>query len=225
MARADHREVEIKRLLSGEDAAGELVAALGARVRAEKRQVNHVFDTDDGRLRRSLYTLRLRTEDGAAYVTAKGPGRSVSARTKSRLEAETAADAADVDELLDGRIDALCVLRRAVRDEAYDELWQGIDEARACRPLRAIASFENLRRVVAVTLPSGLELEVEVDRTSFPGARIDSEVEIEVPGEDRVVEVEQWLDAIARDAGIELRDSSPKIARFREALERADSAG
>lgn len=217
MSASDHHEVEIKRLIAGDEEAVALIAALGSPVRAQRRQVNHLFDTDDRRLRRSRYVVRLRTEDDAAYLTAKGPGRRVGGDTVSRVEAEAAVDPGDVDELLAGRLEPLCVLRRSLPGHAYADLWRGLDAARACRPLRAAGSFENLRRVVDVTLPSGVELEVEIDRTQFPGGRVDSEIEIELPCDDLVAEVEQWLDDLARHAGIELRDSTPKTARFYEA--------
>jgi len=215
---SDAHEVEIKRLLVDDGAAERFVAALRKPVRATQHQVNHVFDTDDGRLARSRHAVRLRVQDGDATLTAKGPGREVSASTSARLEAETTVEDELVEDLLAGRIEPLCVLRQRIPDDAYADLWRGLDEARACRPLRADGRFENTRRVVDVTLASGLQLTVEVDETHFPNARVDHEVEIEVPGEELVAEVEAWLDGVARDAAIETRDSTPKIARFHEAL-------
>jgi uncharacterized protein YjbK len=214
-------EVEIKRLFADDAAAERFIAALGAPVRAEKRQVNTIFDTDDGRLGRSHYLLRLRTEGASAFLTAKGPGRALSATTASRMEAECALPRDLVDDLLAGVIEPLCLLRGRVVGEGFAELWRGLDEARACRVLRCAGSFENLRRVIDVTLPSGLALTVEVDRTDFPGGRTDNEVEIEVDDEHAVSEVEAWLDALAREAGIETAPSSPKLTRFHEARERA----
>jgi uncharacterized protein YjbK len=216
-----HHEVEIKRLLPDDDAAERFVAALGAPVRAEKRQVNNIFDTDDGHLARSRYTLRLRTEGANALLTAKGPGRAVSATTASRTEAEIAVEPDLVDDLLAGVVEPLCLLRGREPDEAYAELWHGLDEARACRVLSAVGRFENLRRVIDVTLASGLRLTVELDRTEFPGGRTDNEIEIEVADETLVDEVEEWLEGLTREAGIETAPSSPKLARFLEARERA----
>jgi uncharacterized protein YjbK len=215
-----NNEVEIKRLLADDDAAERFVAALGAPVRAEKRQVNAIFDTQDGRLAGASYMLRLRTEDASAFLTAKGPARTVSATTASRMEAETAIAPDLVDDLLAGEVEPLCLLRAHVTDETYAELWRGLDEARACRVLRCAGRFENLRRVVDVTLPSGLALTVEVDRTEFPNDRTDNEIEIEVADETVVDEVEQWLEGLTREAGIETAPSSPKLTRFFEARDR-----
>ena len=215
-----HHEVEIKRLLGDDAAAERFLAALAAPVVAEKHQVNNVFDTDRGDLARSNYALRVRTEGSDAFLTAKGPGRAVSATTASRMEAEAAIEEELANELLAGAVEPLCVLRARAADAAYAELWRGIDAARGCRPLRATGRFENLRRVIDVTLPGGLELTVELDRTDFPGGRVDNEIEIEVPDEALVDEVESWLDELTSEAGIRTGPSSPKLARYYAALER-----
>ncbi|HEX8159577.1 MAG TPA: CYTH domain-containing protein [Solirubrobacteraceae bacterium] len=217
-----HDEVEIKRLLADDDAAERFIAALGAPIRAEKRQVNAIFDTEDGRLAGASYLLRLRTEGESAFLTAKGPGRTVSTTTAARMEAEAEIARPDlVDDLFSGAVEPLCLLRTSVPDDAYAELWRGFDEARACRVLRCAGRFANLRRVIDVTLPSGLALTVEVDRTDFPNDRTDNEIEIEVPDESVVDEVERWLDGLTRKARIETAPSSPKLARFHEALDGA----
>jgi uncharacterized protein YjbK len=216
-----HHEIEIKRLLADDDAGERLIDALGAPVRAEKRQVNHILDTEDGGLARARYMLRLRTEGATAVLTAKGPSRALSTTTISRMEAETEVEADRVDELLSGAVEPLSLLRACLRDEAYADLWRGLEEARAGRVLRAAGCFETLRRVVDVTLPSGLKLALELDRTSFPGGRKDIEIEIEVPGEAAVDEVEAWLEQLTREANLETAASSPKLTRFYEARERA----
>lgn len=215
-------EVEIKRLLADDAAAERFVSALRAPVRADKRQVNHIFDTDDGRLARAHYMLRLRTEGARAFLTAKGPARAVSETTAARMEAEIEIESDLVDELLAGTGEPLPMLRARLPDEAYAELWRGLDGARAGRVVRSAGHFENLRRVVDVMLPSGTALTVEVDRTDFPGGRTDNEIEIEVPDETLVNEVEAWLDDLTREAGIETAPSSPKLTRFNAARERAN---
>lgn len=210
-------EIELKRLLIGEGAADKLVAALG-QVRAEKRQVNHVFDTDDRRLHARRYALRLREENGVFSLTAKGPGRSVGAHTDARPEAEAEIDRAVADEVLSGRRDPVAALREREPDPAFAELWRGLDEARDGAPLREAGHFENLRRVVPFTLGHGVSLEAEIDRTRFAGGRIDDEIEIEVPDETLVAAVEDWLEKAAASAGIETAPSTAKIARFYESL-------
>jgi hypothetical protein len=153
-------EIELKRLLIGAGAADKLVAVLGP-VPALKRQVNHVFDTEDRRLNRQRYSVRLRLEDGTPIVTAKGPSRGGGGR-----------------------------------------------------PLCEVGHFENQRRTVPVVRASGLALTVEIDRTRFPDGRVDDEIEIEIPSDDVVSEVEAWLDERAAAAGIAIGPSRSKDGRF-----------
>jgi uncharacterized protein YjbK len=212
-----HHEVELKRRLVGPGAADKLIAALGAPVREDKRQRNHIFDTDDGRLHRSRFALRLRVEEGAVFLTAKGPGRSVGASTGSKLEAETRIESALAEAILAGERDVLAELRDRVRDPAYESLWRGMDAALAGTAVRSRGSFENRRRTIPVDLPGGLQVDVEVDQTRFSRERADEEVEIELPDEQAVAVAEAWLERLTRDAGIATAPSSPKIARFYEA--------
>jgi len=213
-----HREVELKRLLVGANAGDRLIAALGAGVREEKAQRNRFFDTDDRRLGRARYAVRLRFEDQRAIVTAKGPSRAVGGSTASREEAESEVESLEAEAVVRGELDPVEVLRRRVSDPAFAALWRGLETARAGAALRDWGGFDNVRRVVPVALPGGEPLLVEVDRTVFPGGRIDEEVEIELPREELAGEVEVWLEARARAAGIETRASTPKVARFFAAL-------
>ncbi|MGH7788547.1 MAG: CYTH domain-containing protein [Candidatus Binatia bacterium] len=216
-SRASHDEIELKRRLIGAGAADKLVAVLGP-VAVLKRQINHVFDTEDRRLNQQRYSVRLRLEDGTPVVTAKGPSRGVGAHTSSRTEAEAEIESTLADEILAGRGDPVAGLRERETDRAYDELWRGLDQARDGRPLRAVGHFENQRRTVPVVLPSGLALTVEVDRTRFPDGRVDDEIEIEVPSDDVVSEVEAWLDERAAAAGVTIGPSRSKVGRFFAAL-------
>lgn len=213
MTSQSHQEIELKRLLIGDGAGDTLVAALGS-VGASKQQINHLFDTDDFRLKAARHTVRLRFEDGTPILTAKGPSRRVGTDTRARTEAESAIDQETAARILAGPINPIAVLRERVSPDAFAELFRGLDEARGGRPLRAIGHFENWRRSVPVVLPDGLALEVEVDRTRFPDGRVDEEVEIEVPSDDVVPAVEAWLDERVAAAGIIAQTSTPKVARF-----------
>ena len=209
-----HHEIELKRMLVGKDAADRLVAALGGRPAHDLGQTNHVLDTANHALRKARAFLRLRRENGSAYLTAKGPTRSVGRSTGSKVEAEAEIDPRLAGRILAGQVDALGALRRRLRGHAYEELLDAIDRARGTRDLRASGHYENRRRAMPVRLPSGRRVVVEVDRTRFPGGRVDDEVEIEVPNERAVPEVERWLDGVLRKAGIRTKKSTPKIARF-----------
>ncbi|MEO8178600.1 MAG: CYTH domain-containing protein [Deltaproteobacteria bacterium] len=210
-------ELELKRLLLGEDAAARLLAVLGA-PRAVKHQVNHIFDTPERHLSQGRHSLRLRFENGQAVLTAKGPSRRVGAAASLRTEAEANIEAQVAADILAGRRDPLAALKEHEQNPDYAELWRGIDLALAGRPLQQMGHFENQRRCVPVTLPSGLRLEVELDRTVLPGGRVEVEVEIELPEEGSVAEVESWFEELASAAGVKTTSSTPKIARFYAAL-------
>ncbi len=214
------REIELKRLLVGEGAAERLLAALGGSAAVTKKQTNHFFDTADGSLNQAHYILRLRFEDGEPILTAKGPGSAVANSTSHKLEAEAAIEPETAQAILAERLDAQTALQAKITDATFDELWRGLLQARAGRALVVVGSFENERRVVPVVLPSGLALDVEVDRSRFPHGASDQEVEIELPSEEVAAEVEAWLEGVARDAGVGTAPSSPKIARFLAALSR-----
>jgi uncharacterized protein YjbK len=216
-SRASGKEIELKRMLVGERAADKLIAVLGE-VSAEHQQINHVFDTDDRRLDQQKYAVRLRVEDGASILTAKGPGRIVGAHASSRTEAEARIEDDVAAEVLAGRLDPIEVLRSRVHGPAFEELWSGLGHARAGRALSEVGHFRNQRRVVRLTEPGGRALDVEIDRTSFPDGHVDDEVEIEVPDEADVPAVEAWLDDRLATAGVATAPSTPKIARFYAAL-------
>lgn len=209
-----HREIELKRLLVGENADERIIAALGEGVAKDAVQTNHLFDTDDRALRRARHTMRLRKEEDEAFLTAKGPTRRVGRDTGSKVEAEVAIDRALAEDLLAERADPLDTLRSLLPDPAYVPLWRDLEHARAGRALRPCGRFENRRRVVPAQLPSGLAVAVEIDRTQFPNGAVDYEVEIELPDEQAVAEAERWLDELARGAGVETKPAPPKTARF-----------
>jgi len=208
------REIELKRLLVGKDAGDKIVAALGGRVARDTIQLNYLFDTAGHALRRVRCSLRLRKAGGAAFLTAKGPPRGVARSTGSKVEAEVEIDPRLAGRILAGQVDPLVALRRRLPDPGYHPLWRAIDRARGTRALRESGHYENRRRTVRVRLPSGRRLAVEIDRTWFPGGRVDDEIEIELPSEDAAPEVERWLDDVVRKAAVRAKRSSPKVARF-----------
>jgi uncharacterized protein YjbK len=214
-------EIEVKRLLVGDGASEKLLKALGNRVSRQSTQVNYIFDTEERSLDKAQYALRLRIEDSKGVLTAKGPSRKIGCSTASKLEAESSVPPSTVEEILSGRRDPLATLKSRVTSPAFRGLWYGIESTRAGHPLKICGHFENLRRTIPVVLSSGLRLQVQMDRTRFPDGSVETELEIELPGENRVQEAESWLENMVRRAGIETRTGPSKIVRFFDALERA----
>jgi hypothetical protein len=213
-------EIELKRRLTGPDAADRLLEVLGA-VACDVQQVNHVFDTADRGLHRARHTLRLREEAGRFILTAKGPSRGVGASVSVRSEAESEIEPDVARRLLAGEGDPLAELRQRATDAAFDGLWESLERARSGEPLGELGQFRNRRRTVRVVVSPALHLSVEVDQTHFPNGRVHDEVEIELPRPEFTAEVEAWLAERAAAAGIETQPSTAKFARFYAALEEA----
>jgi adenylate cyclase class 2 len=95
-------ETEIKlRIDEGAEGAIRLLEQHGYRMRSPRAlQIDQVYDLPDGAMRRNGKLLRIRTSDGVATLTYKGPG--LASRHKSREELEaTTRDSEALAEILD----------------------------------------------------------------------------------------------------------------------------
>lgn len=214
------REIELKRLLPGEEALRLLVAELEA-VSPPKRQINTFFDTSSGRLARARWGVRLREEEGVYTLTAKGPPRKLSDTIESRPEIEKPIEASLAHALLAGRGDVWETLSATFESDEERACLAALDAARAGEGLSSIGGFANVRRSGRARLPSGRAIVVELDTTEFPNGSLDYEVEIELEEEAWAIETEAWFEVLARRLGIETRPATPKLARFfasREAI-------
>lgn len=212
------REIEFKLGLASEEALDALLRALGpaARPSPPVLQVNHFFDTLKSDLGRHGIALRLREEDGCFALTAKGRSRTRAALTV-RDEHELALDAATARAILEGRLSPLQVLlERAPRP--LEPLLEDMRVHAAERPLVELGAFENeRRRVASVSLPTEegpLEVVLELDRTRFPGDRIEREVEVEIADPGDVPRAERALRALLASAGIPWTPAASKAGRF-----------
>jgi len=186
-APAAGREVEFKLALGGEADVAALLAALPAGSPPPgpaREQLNHFFDTPGGALRRARLALRLREEAGRFRLTAKGPAAATADEALAdRPEEEVSLDATWAFDLLGERRSALEVLVARLgprHPPLVDELLRAAGD----RPLRRVASFRNERRQLGpLELPGAdgpVSLTLELDRSEFPGGRVDHEVEAEV---------------------------------------------
>ena len=109
-------ETEVKiPIREGADAAQSLIEARGYRVAIPRTlQIDQVFDYPERTLRNSGRLLRLRSENGQAIITYKGPA-AAGGRHKSREELETSAGDAAMAELILERLGFI----RSFRYEKY----------------------------------------------------------------------------------------------------------
>jgi len=219
------REIEFKFRVENEDALAAFARSLGLEREhlVARRQQNTFFDSADGRLRDQGLALRLRVEDGHGTLTIKGKGVSHSedGALTERFEAECTITRQELDAILAGSLPPLWCLQRS-RNEIVEDGVAYVLAALEGSDLVSLGSFENER----TTLPA-VELEVggrpervvfELDRTAFPGGRIDCEIEAEISPEADFEEMGARLRALLARAGLEWRPAPPKLARFLEAL-------
>lgn len=197
-------------------------------------QTNHYFDRPGRPLARARIGVRLRETTSGIRLTVKGeaegPENAVITR---RIELERAVPPSVLPEALtDGlslREDLATWRSAAGADPVRARFLDRLDEAIADRPLRAIGAFRNVRSIGSLRLSDetgALDIEVELDRTRFPGDRTDFELEIERSSEpDGHLErtrhaVERWLED---DGGIRPFARESKLARFEAILEAGES--
>ncbi len=177
------QEIELKLALCGPEALRALQAAAerrGARAERPVRQENHFFDAADRRLGRADQVLRLRFEDGHARLSAKGPAQAASERALHvREELEVEIEPALAQRILEGACSPLEALRAALASEG--ELCASLRRRMGGEPFVRMGGFVNQRTRVGPLAAGGQALFLELDRTEFPGGRVDHEVELELP--------------------------------------------
>jgi len=231
------RESEIK--LGIPDAAGmeRLIACAGGLCAARFLQRNDFFDTPSRDLARIGVGCRIRhqreleREDrppSSTYeLTIKGPPlkRERSTHTE-RVELNVPIDEATARDVLGGRRSVWSALpERSGLDSEHRELLEEADAAigsDGAVALRCLGGFENERRVVHTELEGAdgaVAMRLELDRTSFPGDRIDFELEVELGMDDEVERHREALGRLFRSAKVAPLKRSSKLARFMNALD------
>ena len=221
------REIELKYALPDERALAALSRQLlGADEPppAPVRQVNHFFDTPGLALRRAQLALRLREEGGRFLVTAKGPaeGDTQDGALTARAEEEVEIDGSEARAILAGETSALALL--VERRAGASAFLKSIELALADEALQHVGSFENARTRIGRTFEARdragtVELLFELDRTSFPGERVDCEVEIEVRTRADAERARWVVEGLLEKAGVSWSAATSKAQRFFEALE------
>jgi uncharacterized protein YjbK len=216
-------ETEFKFLVEDERAFAALAAHVGLEIGAPLTQNNHFFDTAEGLLRRARYALRLRLEPGRARLTAKGPAQQGAGETDLavRPEEEIELGPEQANAILRGGLSPLA----AFAERAGTRLLRSISGLIGERQLLPIGSFLNHRRLlgpVPLSCGSGqIPAIFELDRTEFPGGRVDCEIEVEVEHEASPA-CREALHALLAGAGVPWRPSRSKVERMFEAAGGAD---
>jgi len=193
-------------------------------------QTNHFFDRPGGHLARARIGVRLRETADGVRLTVKGAAEGdEDARITRRVELERDRDPKHLAVALSTGLrleEDLAVWRvDAEGDPERTKLLDILEEATRGRPLETIGAFRNQRSIGALALRDGagaLDVEIELDRTRFPGDRIDFELEVERSSEpdgrlDRTRDaLVRWLEL---EGGIRTFARESKLARFEALLE------
>lgn len=207
-------EREFKLALADAGSLERLRAALGP-VRARTvRQENHFFDTALRTLRAARIALRLRDEDGAGFLTLKGPRLGPSGALSARAEEELALPPGRARELLSGAADPLAEL--AAGAPGQSDLVRTARAAVGAAPLLHLGSFTNERTRLGPLALEGVPtpLVLELDCTTFPGDVRAFELEVEVPPAADPAAVEGALRALLARLDLPWRAGENKAARF-----------
>ena len=230
------REIELKLALPDED-AWHWVRERLAEPRV-KLQNNHFIDSPGAPLRDARIGVRLRREGERRLVTVKSDGQiETEGALSRRIELESAVPLAAFDEALEDGL-----LLGPWIDNWRAELTPSADgspeleafltrlERLTSEPLQRFGSFDNERTTgtLRLDLADGPQrIEVELDRTHFPGGRTDFELEVEFPTKGPTAtgrealpeEVQRALIDWLAEGGIHPFEAASKLARFQAILE------
>ena len=186
-------------------------------------QTNQFFDTADRALDAARCVVRLRQESTSShthfFVTVKGPSLKAGAKTT------VAEEEVEIDEVTARAIragaDPLAPLHGSASATRLSLLAHVVTAA-GNQPLVLVGQFENERTRIAARLPheSGrvFDVELELDRTRFPGDQVHHEVELEVRGDVDADAVGHAFHALFARAGVAGRAAPGKARRFFQAL-------
>lgn len=186
------------------------------------QQENFFFDTVEGDLRKSGLILRLRKENSAYWLTAKGSApqdeTGQSTLTK-RLEEESQVASEEAQKALQGDLCLLEMFEKMAwplsKQRQKDRLVMiaALQKAQQKKNIVFVGSFKNIRRVFEVSIAQN-PYKIECDETHFPGNQVDYEMEIELQHSDAALDVssqaEQWLTHLR----IPITSARGKASRF-----------
>ncbi|WP_439576801.1 CYTH domain-containing protein [Elioraea sp.] len=198
------------------------IEALLPQKRRLLRQRNIFFDTDDGRLVAARLTFRLRQENDAWLLTAKGPPLAGRGALTAREEAERVVTPALAAHLAAGTADPIPAFGRAEPAQVALALARRISEAADGKPVRPTGGFRNERTHVEIALPCGTKATLALDRSLMPDGAEHHEVELEVAS-SAARSTAAWLSGLLARAGVPPRTARSKRSRY-EASRRRGAA-
>jgi uncharacterized protein YjbK len=225
---ADSREIEFKFAVDGHQAFESLLRHLklpASLVNSGVTQTNHFFDSTSLCLRHHHFVIRLREAGGSYALTVKGERSnetSSSGALSNRIEEEVLIPRTAAEALLKGDLPP----RQAISDHFADRasaLRNMIDNACDDQELEHIGQFNNERiHLPPVDLAVGHASEslvFELDTSTFPGNRVEYEIEVEIEAQSDAAGIEAALIGLLHEAGIDWRTAPSKAVRFFAALE------
>jgi uncharacterized protein YjbK len=212
----DGIEREFKAMLADSGERDRLLALIGGSVRV-LAQRNVLFDTRSRALAAAGLSLRLRHEDDAWLLTAKGMAGCESsggpALLYARCEAECMVGHDLALHLAAGTADPLPPLRAAEPAAMAHALARAIEEAAAGEPILVLGEFRNERTLCATALPCGMPVTV---------ASVEHELELEI-ADTAIPPVSAWLEGLLEAAHIPIRPAQSKRQRFDRAIARREA--
>ncbi|MBJ22530.1 MAG: hypothetical protein CL933_24240 [Deltaproteobacteria bacterium] len=193
------------------------------------RQANHFFDRRDRALSGDRIAVRLRAAASARILTVKGSaGESAGQAVTRRFELESPVPSGEFDRALhDGLSLANWIenWRAIVPQEASDRedlarFLDRLERLTSDAPLERYAGFSNRRETLpfeALDAVGRLDLELELDRTEFPGGRIAFEIEVERTSErdEAMTRTRRALTAwLEKEGGIRPFTAESKLTRL-----------
>jgi len=201
------REIEIKLDLGSFTNYLKLLGFLG-QIEHEELQQNGFFDSDDRKLARAGWALRVRVEKKRGLVTIKSipvkPGLAV-----VRQEIETEIPRRDALDILSGGRDLMTLQVMPI---------EYIKDKIAKVKVGPLVKFDNLRQKKLFKIDDSSYM-LEIDKTEFSDGSSDYELELEMPDTSRVDTIAAALRRLLSQLGIPfVKQSESKFAR---ALKRA----
>lgn len=185
-------------------------------------QENHFFDTKDRLFDKNKFVVRLRQEDSSFFLTVKGPSSThQQGALTAKAETEREITAAQATDIREGKQSALQVLAEMPLEADEKPLVEQMTKLLGATPLVYAGGFSNDRSRLTVPLHVGTQhapVVLELDRTTFPGAVVHYEIEVEVPPALDADALGQALTALFAKAKVPTSNGPGKAKRFFAAM-------